>query len=82
MTTPGTHRDRWSRGLEVLRRICGENDDGPINALAEISPDLSRWTVEYPYADVLPRPGLDHPLRQLRTVSMLLADGSAQPQVK
>ena len=76
------HEDRYSRGLEMLRRIGGENFDGPINALAETSADLSRFTVEYPYGDVLSRPGLDLPLRQLCTVSMLLADGSAQPQLK
>src|SRR5688572_5362129 len=76
------HEDRYSRGLEILRRIGGQNFDGPINALAETSADLSRFTVEYPYGDVLSRQGLDLPLRQLCTVSMLLADGSAQPQLK
>jgi len=76
------HQNRFSRGLELLRRIGGENFDQPINALAETSADLSRFTVEYPYGDVLSRPGLDLSLRQPCTVSMLLADGSAQPQLK
>ncbi|TGQ46952.1 carboxymuconolactone decarboxylase family protein [Mesorhizobium sp. M00.F.Ca.ET.216.01.1.1] len=80
--TSESHEDRFSRGLEILRRIGGLNFDEPINALAETSADLSRFTVEYPYGDVLSRPGLDLPLRQLCTVSMLLADGSAQPQLK
>lgn len=74
--------DRFSRGLQILRRIGGDNFDGPINALAETSAEFSRFTVEYPYGDVLSRPGLELPLRQLCTVSMLLADGSAQPQLK
>jgi 4-carboxymuconolactone decarboxylase len=43
---------------------------------------LSRFTVEYPYGDVLSRPGLDLPARQRCTISMLLADGSAQAQLK
>jgi 4-carboxymuconolactone decarboxylase len=73
---------RYQRGLELLRRIGGEDFDGPINSLAEVSPDLSRFTVEYPYGDVLSRPGLELPLRQLCTVAMLLTDGSAQPQLK
>lgn len=77
-----THENRFSRGLEMLRRIGGENFDGPINALAETSADLSRFTVEYAYGDVLSRPGLDLQLRQLCTVSMLLADGNAQPQLR
>lgn len=74
--------DRFSRGLQILRQIGGDNFDGPINALAETSPEFSRFTVEYPYGDVLSRPGLELPLRQLCTISMLLADGSAQPQLK
>src|SRR5690606_23707717 len=75
-------QERFERGLEILRKIGGENFDGPINSLSEISPDLSRFTVEFPYGDVLSRPGLELPLRQLCTISMLLANGSAQPQLK
>jgi 4-carboxymuconolactone decarboxylase len=80
--TATSQDSRYSRGLEILQQIGGENFDGPINSLAETSVDLSRFTVEYPYGDVLSRPGLDLPLRQLCTISMLLADGSAQPQLK
>jgi 4-carboxymuconolactone decarboxylase len=76
------NQDRFERGLRVLRRIGGPNYDGPINRLAEISPDLARLTVEYPYGDVLSRPGLDLPVRELCTVAMLLANGSVQPQLK
>jgi 4-carboxymuconolactone decarboxylase len=76
------NEDRFERGLRILRRIGGPNYDGPINRLAETSPDLSRFTVEYPYGDVLSRPGLDLPLRQFCTVAMLLANGSVQPQLK
>lgn len=75
-------QQRFERGLEVLRKLGGENSDALINSLAEISPDLSRFTVEYPYGDVISRPGLDLRLRQLCTISMLLAHGSAQPQLK
>lgn len=80
--TSTTDDDRFSRGLALLRRIGGEKFDEPIKRLAETSPDLSRFTVEYPYGDVLSRPGLELQLRQLCTVSMLLADGNAQPQLK
>lgn len=55
--TSESHEDRFSRGLEILRRIGGLNFDEPIKALAETSADLSRFTVEYPYGDVLSRPG-------------------------
>ncbi len=74
--------ERFARGLDILRKVGGENFDGPVNSLAEVSADLARFTVEYPYGDVLSRPGLALPLRQLCTAAMLLADGSAQPQLK
>jgi 4-carboxymuconolactone decarboxylase len=79
---PTATNDRFSRGLDILRQIGGEHFDGPINSLAETSADFSRLTVEYPYGDVLSRPGLELSLRQLCTVSMLLADGNAQSQLK
>lgn len=77
-----SNQERFLRGLETLRLIGGVNFDDRINDVRGISADLSRLTVEYPYGDVLSRPGLDLALRQLCTVSMLLADGSAQPQLK
>ena len=75
-------QSRFERGLELLEEIGGANFDVPIRSIAEISPDLSRFTIEYPYGDVLSRPGLDLPLRQLCTISMLLASGSVQPQLQ
>lgn len=85
MTTPRLKQpdeERYARGLQILRRIGGEDYDGPVKRLAQTSPDLSRLTVEYPYGDILSLPGLALPLRQLCTVGMLIADGSAQPQLK
>jgi len=80
--TATSQNSRYSHGLEILRQIGGENFEEPINSVAETSVDFARFAVEYPYGDVLSRPGLDLPLRQLCTISMLLADGSAQPQLK
>src|SRR6266446_2522288 len=62
VTTPRPKQpdeERYARGLRILRRIGGEDYDGPIKRLAQTSPDLSRFTVEYPYGDILSRPGLD-----------------------
>src|SRR6266705_1668282 len=56
--------ERFERGLAILRRIGGEDFDGPVNRLAQISPDLARFTVEYPYGDVLSRDGLELRVRQ------------------
>ena len=74
--------ERLERGTEMLRKIGGRDFDGPIKRLAEVSPDMARFTVEYPYGDVLSRPGLDLRLRQICTVATLIAQGSVQPQLK
>ena len=68
--------ERYARGMEVLRKIGGEGYDIPIRKLAETSPDLARFTVEFPYGDVLSRPGLELKLRQFVTVSSLLAQAA------
>jgi 4-carboxymuconolactone decarboxylase len=72
----------FERGQAMLRRIGGQDFEGPVNRLAQISPDLARFTVEYPYGDVLSRPGLDLRVRQICTISSLIAQGSVQSQLK
>jgi 4-carboxymuconolactone decarboxylase len=74
--------ERHERGLATLRQVGGANYDGPLTALADIAPDLARFTVDFAYGDVLSRPGLDLKTRQLCTISALAAMGSAQPQLK
>jgi len=80
--TQEANDERFERGMEVLQQIGGEGFDLPIKRLAEASPDLARFTVEYPYGDILSRPGLDLPLRQICTVACLMALGSVRPQLK
>lgn len=74
--------ERRARGTEILRQIGGPNFDGPVNSLARVSADMARFTVEYPYGDVLSRPGLGLRTRQICTVSSLIAHGSVQPQLR
>jgi 4-carboxymuconolactone decarboxylase len=74
--------ERHARGIELLRQVGGPNFDLPINNLARVSADMARFTVEYPYGDVLSRPGLDLRTRQICTVSTLIAKGSVQPQLR
>jgi 4-carboxymuconolactone decarboxylase len=78
----GTSVERFTRGIAVLKKIGGEGYDIPVNRLAQVAPDLARFTVEFAYGDVLSRPGLDLRLRQIATVASLMAQGSVQPQLK
>jgi 4-carboxymuconolactone decarboxylase len=73
---------RYERGLELLRQVGGEGYDGPINRLHEVAPDLARFTVEFGYGDVMSRPTLLLPTRQLCTVGALAALGNARPQLE
>lgn len=77
-----TSAERFTRGIEVLKRIGGAGYDIPVNRLAQVAPDLARFTVEFAYGDILSRPGLDLRLRQIATVAALMAHGSVQPQLK
>jgi 4-carboxymuconolactone decarboxylase len=74
--------ERFERGRAILRRIGGQDFEGPANRLAQISPDLARFMIEYPYGDVLSRAGLDLRVRQICTISSLIAQGSVQSQLK
>lgn len=74
--------DRYKHGLEILKKIGGADFDDPINRLAQVSEDMARFTVEYPYGDVLSRPGMDLRTRQICTISSLIAQGSVQPQLR
>lgn len=77
-----TGAERYSRGMEMLKRIGGAGYDIPVHRLAQVAPDLARFTVEFAYGDILSRPGLDLRLRQVATVAALMAHGSLQPQLK
>ena len=74
--------DRFERGLENLRRIDGDAGEKVIESLQDISPDLARYTIEYPFADIYARPGLGLREREVATIAALTAMGTAQPQLK
>lgn len=79
---PFEETERFQRGLENLKRIDGEAGQNVINSLADVSPDLARYTIEYPFADIYNRPGLDLRSREIATIAALTAMGNAQPQLK
>ncbi|NCQ21005.1 MAG: carboxymuconolactone decarboxylase family protein [Sphingomonadales bacterium] len=74
--------DRLDRGLENLRKIDGEAGAKVIESLQDISPDLARYTIEYPFGDIYARPGLGLREREIATIAALTAMGNAQPQLK
>lgn len=74
--------DRFKRGLEKLKEIDGEAGEKVIEALEDISPDLARYTIEFPFGDIYSRSGLDLRSREIATIAALTALGHAAPQLK
>ena len=75
------NNQRYESGLNKLREIDGEAGQKVIDSLASISPDLAKYTIEFPFGDIYQRPGLDLKTRELATVAALTALGNCQPQL-
>jgi 4-carboxymuconolactone decarboxylase len=74
--------ERYTRGIAQLSQMSGGSVHAMLDNLKEISPDLARLTVEFPYGDVVSRPGLDLRARQIATVAALTALGNAPVQLR
>ena len=75
------NNQRYKSGLNKLKEIDGEAGQKVIDSLASISPDLAKYTIEFPFGDIYQRAGLDLKSRELATVSALTALGHCQPQL-
>ena len=74
--------DRYERGLERLDQITQGQGRAVVDSLSDISPDLGRYIIEYPYGDVFCRSGLTDQQRQLATIAALAALGYTAPELR
>lgn len=74
--------ERRARGERALAEVSGGAGAAVIAGLEDIAPELGRFILEYSYGDVIARPGLDPRTRELATVAMLTAVGTAAPQLR
>lgn len=74
--------DRYARGLAALRLVTGTEQPAVLDPVAEIAPDLARFTVEFGYGDIWSQPGLTPRQRQIGTIAALAALGNAAPQLR
>ncbi len=79
---PATPETRYQRGLAALDAIDGEGGRKVVDSLADIAPDFARYLIEFPFGDIFSRPGLGHRDREIATIAMLAALGTAVPQLK
>jgi 4-carboxymuconolactone decarboxylase len=74
--------DRYERGLAKLKEIYGDQAQTLVAALGEVTPDLSRYVVEFAFGDIHCRPGLALRSREIATVAALTALGTAPSQLR
>jgi len=75
------NNQRFESGLKKLHEIDGAAGQKVIDSLAAISPDLAKYTIEFPFGDIYQRPGLDLKSREIATVAALAAMGNCAPQL-
>ena len=74
--------ERYERGLVKLKEIYGEEAQTLVAALGEVTPDLSRYVVEFAFGDIHCRTGLSLKSREIATVAALTALSTAPSQLR
>ena len=74
--------ERFRKGLKMLDSINGANGKRIMRMLKDISPDMARFVIEFPYGDIYSRPGLDLKTRELITIASLVTLGFASSELK
>ena len=74
--------DKYQQGWEKLKEIDGEAGEKVVAALKDVSPDLARYIIEFPFGDIYSRAGLSLKEREIATVAALATMGNAAPQLK
>lgn len=73
--------ERYKRGWLKLQEIDGEAGEKVANSLEDISPELSRFIIEYSFGDVYYLNKLDNKSKEIAAVASLITQG-AIPQLK
>ncbi|QZE13177.1 carboxymuconolactone decarboxylase family protein [Halosquirtibacter laminarini] len=74
--------ERFNTGWSNIKKIDGKAGIQVIESLKEISPDLAKYTIEYPFGDIYNRKTLHLRAKEMSVVAALAAMGTAQPQLK
>ena len=77
-----TGDEQYERGLEALRQADGGAGQRLIEALADVSPELSYRSVAWSYGDLYVRPELPRRDRELLTLGILTGLGGADAQLE
>jgi 4-carboxymuconolactone decarboxylase len=73
--------DRFERGSSKIQELNKNADQGLINGLGKIAPDLANYVLEFVFGDLYSREGLDIKTKQMLTITILATLGNATPQL-
>ena len=74
--------DRYKKGWDTLNRINGASGQRILKLLKDISPDMARFVIEFPYGDIYSRKTLNLKTRELVTIASLTTLGFAKDELK
>ncbi len=74
--------DRYKKGWATLGKINSDAGKRIMKSLKDISPDMARLVIEFPYGDIYSRPQLDLKTRELVTIASLTTLGFAAHELK
>ena len=75
--------ETYARGLALFKQLHGEHSGEQLaKSRAHICPDFLTMTMQWAFAGVLDRPGLDLATRELVVISSCVTLGHALPQLR
>lgn len=74
--------DRYRTGIETLLALSPDKSELISDALAAEAPEFARLMVEFAFADIFARDGLDLRARLFVAIGALATQGGAMPQLR
>ena len=74
--------ERYDKGWETLSAINSEAGERILKMLEDISPDMAKFVIEFPYGDIWSRKALDVKTRELITIASLTTQGFPKDQLR
>jgi len=75
-------KERYERGLELLRQVDGDGGVQVVDSLKDLAPDVGRYIIEFAFGDIYARGGLSLRDLELATIASLCTQGACEPQLK
>jgi len=74
-------RSKYVRGREMIGKLTGAPQDGPLTGYSAFAPVIDRFLKEHLFADIFERDVLSYSERELVTISVISSIGGAEPML-